>query len=163
MGKILIGVIIVAAVAGFFLMREDPKGAEEMMQQGAEVMKGGLKEQGAKVMDKATEAVGSAVENAKERNGAVKEVNMTSYYDDKGVWFSVKEIKVKKGDLVRVKVTNTKGTHDFVLDEFGVKLETPVNEEVVAEFVADKVGSFEYYCSKPGHKARGQWGTLIVE
>ena len=88
---------------------------------------------------------------------------MDSYYDDKGVWFSVKEIRVKKGDRVRIAVTNIKGMHDFVIDEFGVKQETPLNEKTVIEFVADKAGTFEYYCSKPGHRAKGQWGKLIVE
>lgn len=109
--------------------------------------------------------VKKAAENMteKENKGAVKEFAMDSYYDDKGAWFSVKEIRVKKGDRVRVTVTNTKGMHDFVIDEFGVKQETPLNEKTVIEFTADKAGTFEYYCSKPGHRARGQWGKLIVE
>lgn len=77
--------------------------------------------------------------------------------------FSVKEIRVTKGDRVRIKVTNTKGMHDFVIDEFKVYKETPLNEEVVVEFTADKAGSFVYYCSKPNHRSLGQWGTLVVE
>ena len=99
---------------------------------------------------------------AVEGEAMVKEFVMTAYYDAKGKWFSVKEMTVKKGDLVRVKVTNTAGMHDFVIDEFGVKKELPLNEEVVIEFVADKAGTFEYYCSKPGHRAGGQFGTLTV-
>ena len=76
--------------------------------------------------------------------------------------FSPNEITVKKGDLVRIKITNVKGTHDFKIDEFGVYTETPLDQEVIVEFVADKVGSFEYYCSKPGHRQNGHWGTLKV-
>jgi heme/copper-type cytochrome/quinol oxidase subunit 2 len=93
----------------------------------------------------------------------VKEFTTTAYYDETGVWFSLKEIRVKKGDLVRVRATNTKGMHDFVIDEFGIKKELPMNEEVTFEFTADKTGEFIFYCSKPGHRAKGQWGTLIVE
>ncbi|MBS3078925.1 hypothetical protein J4218_02285 [Candidatus Pacearchaeota archaeon] len=95
-------------------------------------------------------------------NAPVKEFVMTSFYDNTGIWFSLKEINVNKGDIVRIKVTNIKGTHDLTLDEYGIKKMTPLNEEVVIEFTADKVGEFIYYCSVPGHRQKGQWGTLKV-
>ncbi len=106
----------------------------------------------------ATNTAANTAQNA----AAVKEFSMTSYYDDKGKWFSLKEIDVKKGDKVRVKITNTKGSHDFTIDEYGIKEMTPLNQETVIEFTADKVGDFIYYCSVPGHRAGGQWGTLKV-
>lgn len=90
------------------------------------------------------------------------EYTMTAYYDEKGKWFSQKEMSAKKGETVRVIITNTKGMHDFSLDEYGIKQELPLNQPVVIEFVADKAGEFVYYCSMPGHKAGGQWGTLRV-
>jgi len=95
--------------------------------------------------------------------GDVKEFSMTSFYDEKGKWFSLKEISVKKGDVVRIKVTNIKGLHDFNIDEYGIKKATPLNQEVIIEFTADKVGEFEYYCSMPGHRQAGQFGKLIVK
>ena len=76
--------------------------------------------------------------------------------------FSVKEISVKKGDKVRIIVTNIKGTHDFNIDEFSVHKETPEGEKTSIEFTADKVGSFKYYCSMPNHRQMGQEGTLNV-
>ena len=76
--------------------------------------------------------------------------------------FSKKEITVNKGDLVRIKVNNLKGTHDFKIDEFNVYTETPLDQEMAVEFVADQAGSFEYYCTKNGHRQNGQWGTLKV-
>ncbi len=95
---------------------------------------------------------------------SVKEFTMTAYYDPalKKPIFSLPEISVKKGDKVKVKVTNTLGMHDFVIDELAVAKELPLNEEVTIEFTADKAGEFVYYCSKPGHRAGGQWGTLKV-
>lgn len=98
-----------------------------------------------------------------ETDRPAKEFSTTAYYDETGVWFSLKEMRVKKGDLVRVHATNTKGMHDFTIDEFGIRKELPLNEEVTFEFTADKTGEFVFYCSKPGHRAKGQWGTLIVE
>ena len=97
----------------------------------------------------------------------VKEFNMDSWMEMKdgkmGAFFSLKEIKVKKGDKVKININNTKGTHDFVIDEFGVKKDTPEGKVTVIEFTADKTGSFEYYCSKYSHRTMGQTGTLIVE
>ncbi len=94
----------------------------------------------------------------------IKEFTMTAYYDPalKKPIFSLPEMSVKKGDIVKVKITNTMGMHDFVIDELKVAKELPLNEEVVVEFVVDKAGEFVYYCSKPGHKEGGQWGTLKV-
>ena len=77
--------------------------------------------------------------------------------------FSLKEITVKKGDIVRIKITVTSGMHDFKIDEFDAYADTKeLNKEYVVEFTADKGGEFIYYCAKPGHRANGHWGTLIV-
>lgn len=165
MAKIIIGLVIIAAVAGYFLMQETPQAAEEAMDHATDMAHDTVVKAGEKAIDKATDAVSQvALDAAKKMNAPVKEFAMTSFYDDKGAWFSVKEMKVKRGEIVRIKVTNIKGMHDFNLDEFGVsKVETPLNQEVVIEFVADKTGTFEYYCSTPGHRAKGHWGKLIVE
>jgi len=96
----------------------------------------------------------------------VKEFTMTSWMETVDgkmtAHFSLAEMVVKKGDTVRVKVKNTKGTHDFKIDEFNVALETPEGEEVMVEFVADKAGDFEFYCSKWDHRKIGQTGRLKV-
>ncbi len=76
--------------------------------------------------------------------------------------YSVKEITVNKGDLVRIKITVTSGMHDFRIDELKVYADTLLNKETIVEFVADKAGEFTYYCTKPGHRQNGQWGILKV-
>ena len=78
--------------------------------------------------------------------------------------FSPSLITVKKGDKVKITFKNSEGFHDFVVDEFGAatkQTKAPTTE--VIEFTADKVGSFEYYCSVGSHRAMGMKGTLIVE
>ena len=92
----------------------------------------------------------------------LKEFKINSFYDDTGVWVSLKEIIIKKGDIVKIEVTNIKGIHDFVIDEYNISQETPLNVPTTIQFKADKVGEFIYYCSKPGHRQKGQWGTLKV-
>lgn len=76
--------------------------------------------------------------------------------------FSMKEMVVKKGDKVKINITNTAGTHDFKIDAYGISVDTPLNEQTVVEFTADKVGDFEFYCSKYNHRSIGQTGTLRV-
>ena len=78
--------------------------------------------------------------------------------------FSVKEIRVKKGDRVKINLAVTQGMHDWVADEFGARtkiIQTGQSDSV--EFTADKTGTFEYYCSVPTHRQQGMVGKLIVE
>ena len=78
--------------------------------------------------------------------------------------FDQKEIKVKKGDTVKINFVNSEGFHDWVVDEFSAKtkqLQSGQSETI--EFVADKTGSFEYYCSVGQHRQMGMVGKLIVE
>ena len=97
----------------------------------------------------------------------VREFAMQSWMENKSgtmsAHFSLNEIRVKRGDLVRITITNTAGIHDFTIDGLGIKKETPLSQPVVVEFVADKVGTFEYYCSKYNHRQLGQKGNLIIE
>ena len=98
----------------------------------------------------------------------VKEFSLDSFMNtnpdgSRVAGFSVKEIVVKKGDKVRILVNNIKGTHDFVIDEFNVKQDTPEGQVTTIEFTADKAGEYKYYCSKYDHRKLGQEGTLIVE
>lgn len=78
--------------------------------------------------------------------------------------FDLAEMRVKKGDTVRVTFKNAEGFHDWKLDEFGAatqKLQAAQEETI--EFVADKAGTFEYYCSVGKHRTMGMKGNLIVE
>ncbi len=79
--------------------------------------------------------------------------------------FSPAEIGVKKGDSIKIVLTNA-GTypHDLVIDELGVR--TPVinsGETTEISFIADKIGEFEYYCSVNSHRDKGMVGKFIIE
>jgi plastocyanin len=83
-----------------------------------------------------------------------------------GVNFSydVTEIKVKKGDVVTINFTSAAGFHDWVLDELSAKsARVDEGEKTSVTFVADKLGTFQYYCSVKGHREKGQVGYLTVE
>ena len=96
----------------------------------------------------------------------VKEFSMNSFtlvVDGKyKPQYSLKDITVNKGDKVRIKITVTGGMHDFKIDEYNIYADTQPGKEYVVEFTADKAGDFIYYCTKPGHRQNGHWGTLHV-
>jgi plastocyanin len=78
--------------------------------------------------------------------------------------YAPKQLKVKKGDTVVITLMNAEGFHDFKIDEFEVATnQIGTDEEEEVEFVADKAGTFEYYCSVGKHRQMGMVGKLIVE
>jgi len=79
-------------------------------------------------------------------------------------YYDIEEIRVKEGDTVRLTLRSVEGSHNLALDEFGIESEVvSAGEETIIEFVADKAGTYEYYCSVGSHRELGQVGTLIVE
>lgn len=84
--------------------------------------------------------------------------------EGKNFSFLPTEIKVKQGDTVKIVFKNTGGFHDWTLDEFKAQTkQISTGESDTAEFVANKKGSFEYYCSVGNHRQMGMKGKLIVE
>lgn len=78
-------------------------------------------------------------------------------------YFKPDRIEVPQGATVRIVFNNVDGKHDWVIDEFNAR--TPVissGETAEVTFVADKAGTFEYYCSVGSHRALGMKGTLVV-
>lgn len=93
---------------------------------------------------------------------SVSQINVT--VNGGNFYFKPNIIKVKQGDTVNVTFVNDDGVHDFKIDEFKVAAnQLKVGEQEVITFVADKKGSFEYYCSVGSHRQMGMKGTLIVE
>ena len=116
-------------------------------------------------------AVNSPVDAAA-KNSNINSVNINNPTADakeftligKNYSFSLAEIRVKKGDKVKINLDVQEGFHDWVVDEFSVRI-SKVKAPAAAstEFVADKTGIFEYYCSVGDHRAKGMVGKLIVE
>lgn len=78
-------------------------------------------------------------------------------------YFKPNEIKVKKGEKVKITFTSAGGMHNFVIDEFNVASETVNGKSTTVEFTPDKTGTFEFYCSIGSHRQMGMKGNLIVE
>lgn len=77
--------------------------------------------------------------------------------------FTPGEIKVSKGDKVRLTLKTVDVTHGFALPEFGIFERMDPGNVVTVEFVADKEGEFSFFCNVPcgqGHSAMG--GKIVV-
>lgn len=101
-----------------------------------------------------------ATDSAKQKSTDAREIIV----DGSNFKFSPDKITIKKDEKIRIVFKNTQGVHDFKVDE--LKIATKViraKEEDWVEFFADKIGTFEFYCSVGSHKEMGMKGTLIVE
>lgn len=102
--------------------------------------------------------VGNSSSSATQTN--VKEVTVSG----SNFKFDPAEIRVKAGDKVKITFKNNGGIHDLRIDGLNVatkRLDSGESEAI--EFTANKIGTFEYYCSVANHKAMGMVGKLIVE
>ncbi len=77
--------------------------------------------------------------------------------------FEPAEIKVSKGDTVKITFKDDDGTHNLVVDGYNVSTRILSEGTDTIQFVANKAGTFEYYCSIGSHRDLGMKGTLIVE
>lgn len=78
--------------------------------------------------------------------------------------FNPAEIRVNQGDTVRITFVNGSGIHDLQIPDLQVATkQITAGEQETIEFVANKAGSFEYFCSVGNHRAMGMTGTLIIE
>ncbi len=77
--------------------------------------------------------------------------------------FDPSTITVNKGDTVKIIFKDDDGIHNLVVAGYGVSTRTINSGQDVVEFVADKTGEFEYYCSVGSHRDLGMTGTLLVK
>jgi cytochrome c oxidase subunit 2 len=78
--------------------------------------------------------------------------------------FAPDVIKVKKGNKVILNITSEDVEHGFTIEEYNINKIIPAGESITIEFIADKAGSFDFYCSiycGVGHS--NMRGRLIVE
>ena len=142
--------MVVVAGAGWFLLKD------QMMPATTETME--TVDPADSVMQASPEAMMESTDSSAIETGDAIIVSASNFKFDKS------EIRVKAGDTVKITFKNTQGFHDFVIDEFDVatKQGNGPSEETVT-FVADKAGTYEYYCSVGQHRAMGMKGNLIVE
>lgn len=154
MPLIIVGVVIVLAIAGFAgmsLLNQNTQPAAETSMENLDT---------------------TSTENSPSSapSGAVMDAEDSATTDEKVIsmdagafYYSVKDIEVKKGQKVKIVMTAKDMMHDFTIDELNVK--SPIvkaGESTTIEFTPETVGTFEYYCSVGQHRQQGQVGKITV-
>ena len=158
--KLIFGAVIVLLVAGgiYFATKSSypPEAVPANPVETADTTNTGVKETGPSTEVEKKETTGS---------GALEKGDVKSFsVEGSSFSFSLKEMRVKKGDTVKIVFTNKEGFHDWVIDEFSARTkQIKAGASETVQFVADKTGTFEYYCSVGQHRAQGMKGNLIVE
>jgi heme/copper-type cytochrome/quinol oxidase subunit 2 len=77
--------------------------------------------------------------------------------------FTPGQISVNRGDKVKLSLKSLDVTHGFNLDGYGINKTLNPGETADVEFLADKIGTFEFRCSIPcGEGHQDMKGTLSV-
>jgi plastocyanin len=75
--------------------------------------------------------------------------------------FSTKTLRAPSGQVTITLDNRDPFPHDVTIDALGVKVEAGGNQTTSGTFDAPP-GTYEFYCSIPGHRAAGMVGTLTV-
>lgn len=107
-----------------------------------------------------------AVNTGTSSGGVEEETSTTKTFIVIGANFSFVPnlIRVKKGDTVKITFKNSGGSHDLVVEGYNISTKvigSGQSEDI--SFVANKAGTFNYYCNVANHRAMGMQGTLVVE
>ncbi len=82
-----------------------------------------------------------------------------------GTW-TPNTIRVKQGEVVRLRLTSEDVVHGFLLEEFDIAVDAVYpGRFTTVEFVADRPGTFDFACTRVCSVTRHghMWGTLVVE
>lgn len=75
--------------------------------------------------------------------------------------FDPSYIEAGEGEITLTVVNEDAMPHDFTIDELGVHVGLEAGETKTFTFAADP-GTYEFYCSIPGHREVGMVGELTV-
>jgi len=77
--------------------------------------------------------------------------------------FQPGEIRVQAGAPVNLELINTgRILHDLTIPALGVRAVVPPGQRTTVGLPAVSGGSYEFYCSVPGHREAGMIGRLLV-
>ena len=74
------------------------------------------------------------------------------------------ELTIASAGSTTIELVN-KGTveHDFTIDALDFKVAVPIGKTATGTLTDPAPGTYEFYCTVPGHKAAGMVGSLVVE
>lgn len=80
------------------------------------------------------------------------------------LWFKPERIEASNGAALNNTVRNDGAVfHDFTIDELDLMIDVEAGDTVTAGLSDVKPGTYDFYCSVPGHAQAGMTGTLVVD
>ena len=146
-----IAVIVLVLVGGFFLFNVGSNSSSNSVEGIVVVEKSSSQD-----INIQKEEPSSETEEVPE----IKEFNIIAKRWD----FSPSTITVNEGDTVILNIESIDVTHGFTLPTFGVSEQLVSGNTVKVEFIADKKGTFSFFCNVfcgSGHSSMK--GTLVVQ
>ncbi len=72
-------------------------------------------------------------------------------------------LRVRAGETVNLRLRNAgRVLHDLYVPALGFRAAVNPGQEVVTSLAAGRPGTYEFYCTLPGHREAGMSGTLVV-
>ncbi len=150
---IIAGIIVLLLIAGgtYFLVKGSPVSTPQPSPETAIEQ----------ASSSGTESMGSSMPSSDSGSMAeTKEVTISS----SNFKYTPSLINVNKGDKVKITLKNNGGMHDLFIDSYDVKTKViESGQEDSIEFIADKAGTFDFWCTIGNHKAMGMVGKLVVQ
>src|SRR3989344_7506001 len=146
MRNVVIGVIIVIILAaGAYLLPNQSRSTSQTKVQPTP-----------SVMNNDMESTSSSLEISSPSATTSNEVVITG----SNFKYDLTEIRVKQGETVKITFKDSSGNHDLQIPDFnvGTKVLNKGQQETL-EFIADKKGTFEFFCSVGNHRAMGMKGN----
>lgn len=76
--------------------------------------------------------------------------------------FDPDEIEAEVGEDLAIALTSDDMLHDFTIDELDAHVVADRGDTAEGGLTVDEAGTYDYYCSVPGHRQAGMEGTLTV-
>ncbi len=153
---IIVGIVIVVLLVGYGVMTAGKSSTTEQNQETDQIEQESLDNSANE--DQSTNEAEDTLPDTSDVMAQAITVEGGSFY------FKPNEIRVKKGEKVKIILNSMDAMHDFVIDEFNVKSEQiKGGSSTQVEFIPNKTGTFEFYCSVGQHRQNGMKGNLIVE
>lgn len=80
------------------------------------------------------------------------------------LWFKPERIEASNGAPLNITVRNDGDVfHDFTIDELDLMIDVEAGDTVTAGLPDVEPGTYDFYCSVPGHAQAGMTGTLVID
>lgn len=80
------------------------------------------------------------------------------------LWFRPDTVEIEAGQTVNLTVDNTgRAFHDLTVAELDLRVDVEAGDATTTAVTVDTPGTYDFFCSVPGHEVAGMRGQLVVQ